>query len=718
MIRSVNSAIQQSIADQFYEILIIDDNSTDSTWELAQKFAFSKSNIRTLKNIRNMGPGFTRNRGIESSTGRYIVFLDADDILSSFALEMFRQKIATKEYDIVFSNIHIVEGPDKHRIIKRFGQQDFIKNTISAKNTFGVFSSTYSKNFLLKNSITFPENTIFEDILFTTKSILLSSNIGFINDALYYWMRRSGSITNSLSEKHVNDAVGAVESAGELIESLKLMKKYQKSWEQLAKSFLAVIYERTLLFSVAPQQTVALLRRRIENSSILHKYALIQPLLANTPTIKDKGALFSKANLQQISKAAEDAVVMFPETDYHVRNYASIALEMAKLGVKTLICDVSNSGFFKFNRYLSEEEFSDLADQLSRTQIASLHRVDAKKHFLRFPQARAYVFAIDWGHLRPVLVDAKLRGIPTIAIYEGISDDFLVEPPDARKTLPYRNVDHLLLPGEYYRHVYQKQNVSVTGLPVINRLLQEKYMFPERPKALINVNFTYRVLEECRDEFVNSAICACAAAEIPFSLTQHPADTGNLAPYQAESVSVYDCLKSSTLLISRFSTCILEALAMGKPVIYHNPHKERFSKFQSDPMGAFRVTTTTEELTVAIGEVLQEIQSGKNFRAAAKEYLRYHTNAFAEHTPEYCAAKALQDIIEADKECFYRRLLTHADRFSMPALAKTQKQNFTTLLKALVRCGTNNVLAVCKDPPLLLRFMKENYFSNKNKTTT
>ena len=95
---------------------------------------------------------------------------------------------------------------------------------------------------------------------------------------------------------------------------------------------------------------------------------------------------------------------------------------------------------------------------------------------------------------------------------------------------------------------------------------------------------------------------------------------------------------------------------MGKPVIYHNPHGERFPKYQEDPMGAFRITRTSNELIEAINEVKREILEGKDFRSGAKAYLQFHTNSLADHSPEFYAASAIQDILEKDEGRYRKRL--------------------------------------------------------------
>jgi glycosyltransferase involved in cell wall biosynthesis len=75
---AINSILQQSFND--FELLLIDDGSTDRSLEIAQSFAAQHKAIKILQNKTNQGLVYTRNRGIEAAKGEYIACLDADDI--------------------------------------------------------------------------------------------------------------------------------------------------------------------------------------------------------------------------------------------------------------------------------------------------------------------------------------------------------------------------------------------------------------------------------------------------------------------------------------------------------------------------------------------------------------------------------------------------------------------------------------------------------------
>lgn len=75
--RSIGSVQQQSFAD--WELLVVDDGSTDGSWAMLQAMAAEDSRIRPMKNLRTKGVSGARNTGIDAARGEFVAFLDSDD---------------------------------------------------------------------------------------------------------------------------------------------------------------------------------------------------------------------------------------------------------------------------------------------------------------------------------------------------------------------------------------------------------------------------------------------------------------------------------------------------------------------------------------------------------------------------------------------------------------------------------------------------------------
>lgn len=85
MVQSIESILEQTY--QNWELLICDDHSTDDSVEIAKDFTKKDKRIKTLPSKKNFGPAVTRNRGIDAACGRFIAFLDSDDIWANIKLE-------------------------------------------------------------------------------------------------------------------------------------------------------------------------------------------------------------------------------------------------------------------------------------------------------------------------------------------------------------------------------------------------------------------------------------------------------------------------------------------------------------------------------------------------------------------------------------------------------------------------------------------------------
>ena len=103
-IRSVQS---QTVGN--WEMIIVDDNSTDDTLNIIKAEAAADSRIKYLVNEANLGPAKTRNRGIELAAGKYLAFLDGDDLWLPGFIETSLNFMQTHGYSFVFSSYKRVD---------------------------------------------------------------------------------------------------------------------------------------------------------------------------------------------------------------------------------------------------------------------------------------------------------------------------------------------------------------------------------------------------------------------------------------------------------------------------------------------------------------------------------------------------------------------------------------------------------------------------------
>ncbi len=78
VVESIQSVLSQTYKN--WELIIVDDRSTDNTWQVIQTYADKYDNIRIYQNKENLGAGASRNFAIKKARGRFIAFLDSDDL--------------------------------------------------------------------------------------------------------------------------------------------------------------------------------------------------------------------------------------------------------------------------------------------------------------------------------------------------------------------------------------------------------------------------------------------------------------------------------------------------------------------------------------------------------------------------------------------------------------------------------------------------------------
>lgn len=120
----VESVLGQSLRDM--EIILIDDGSTDGTWALMEQLARSDERIRTLRQ-ENAGVSEARNAGIEMSRGRYIRFVDADDLLPEDSMRLLVEAARQDDCDLVLAAYTEVLG--RKRYYRDLGKcEDLVDN--------------------------------------------------------------------------------------------------------------------------------------------------------------------------------------------------------------------------------------------------------------------------------------------------------------------------------------------------------------------------------------------------------------------------------------------------------------------------------------------------------------------------------------------------------------------------------------------------------------
>lgn len=104
---AIRSVQVQTMPD--WELIVIDDGSTDATCEIVARLAAEDARIYFLKNSENMGTARTRNRGLDLSRGKYVALLDSDDVWYPEKLERQKNLLEEEHADLVYCSYAIID---------------------------------------------------------------------------------------------------------------------------------------------------------------------------------------------------------------------------------------------------------------------------------------------------------------------------------------------------------------------------------------------------------------------------------------------------------------------------------------------------------------------------------------------------------------------------------------------------------------------------------
>ena len=238
------------------EVILIDDGSTDNSYQICEEFADQDDRIRLYKQ-KNCGAGATRNRGIELAKGEYLSFLDSDDFFELDMLQSLYRRAKATDADIAFCDyweFDDVTKQDKsvpwslHKNFmpskKIFSAKD-CPDTIFQIKTNAVWSSLYKKSFISKNNIQFKTTKRSNDIFFSRMSLILADKISCVDKKLLHYRI---NVPLSLSKQvNVPSSFDSLKSNNEFYDFL-----VQKDLSMYEKSFLKAFTLDCIDYEIKP----------------------------------------------------------------------------------------------------------------------------------------------------------------------------------------------------------------------------------------------------------------------------------------------------------------------------------------------------------------------------------------------------------------------------------------------------------------------------------
>lgn len=195
-----------------YEVILIDDGSTDGSGELAQEYAIEHDNWKVLKK-ENGGLSSARNLGITEAKGKYICFVDSDDYIESDYLQKLYEAAVLYQADMVIADYHEVDV-DGRDLYKEKGDEIYQQGILMRDEALEALTSVGECHFAtaivvawnklvkteIMKSFSYPAGVLHEDEFLIMPLLLACSKVAWIRDDVYAYRQRKGSIMQDEKE--------------------------------------------------------------------------------------------------------------------------------------------------------------------------------------------------------------------------------------------------------------------------------------------------------------------------------------------------------------------------------------------------------------------------------------------------------------------------------------------------------------------------------------
>jgi glycosyltransferase involved in cell wall biosynthesis len=204
----LDSLLSQTYTD--FEIICVNDGSTDGSLDLAKRYA-SKDERIVLISQENAGLSAARNAGIDHARGEYIVFVDSDDFAADTMLEKLINKADDSGAEIVIMDYYLYFNEtgklgtyrDQVLYAELDGKVFNIEEEPAMFQFIGVCDRMFRRDFIEEHGFRYPVGRIYEDVTFCIASELAAKKIALLADHLYYYRKDvASSITGQESKSN------------------------------------------------------------------------------------------------------------------------------------------------------------------------------------------------------------------------------------------------------------------------------------------------------------------------------------------------------------------------------------------------------------------------------------------------------------------------------------------------------------------------------------
>lgn len=218
------SLARQSLPASEYEVILVDDGSTDGTAQRLDAVAATATNVRVIHLDPSGAPGRPRNIGLDAARGRFIYFVDADDEIAPTTLERLSGEAERQRADVVLGKHASASVPRGQAMFARSRSRMTLQSTPALLDSSLAPNKLFRVEFLRDAGIRFPEGwRLMEDQYVVLQAYFRARRISVLADQTYYYFRRredgehlsSTPLDPDADIEHLKEILDVVESSTE-----------------------------------------------------------------------------------------------------------------------------------------------------------------------------------------------------------------------------------------------------------------------------------------------------------------------------------------------------------------------------------------------------------------------------------------------------------------------------------------------------------------------
>ena len=234
--KCVDSILAQTEPD--FELLLVDDGSTDGSGRLCDKLAEKDGRVRVIHQ-KNQGLGGARNTGIQQAQGDWLLLVDSDDWIEPQTLEKTMEAGLREEADLVMFAFRTVDEQGRELGVFRedmpkergIGLQEHKEALLTAPC---AWNKLYRRNFFQGTGLAYPPRVWYEDLRTSPKLMAKAGRMVFLDEVGYNYLQRQGSIMKSANLERNREILDAFDDLLPWFRKEGLFEAYRRELEYLA----------------------------------------------------------------------------------------------------------------------------------------------------------------------------------------------------------------------------------------------------------------------------------------------------------------------------------------------------------------------------------------------------------------------------------------------------------------------------------------------------